>query len=299
MGKESSDSGTQEREDSDHGSHDSRAHSAPTAAEEPTHRTPSMEDAPSDSGARGQRRSAIPSSHHQEQPRLERSPGTGTPPPLSSASRSMDARLEQARRRQSAAQAALVRRRHRLELHQRSVDDAETEGKEASEELRRVEWAVAQQARTNDSGAVASSTAPVPVPDVHSRSVRMGDEAFFEGSVAFMASQLRHEFRTDLGTAVFDSAAQLLTSVRQTSSQAPELLSVRQAWSAIDHSSWRGQLQAGPTLALVTALRRAHDAAGAPVFLADPAGGPGGTPPREEAARRHPRWPKPPPRGWR
>ena len=103
-------------------------------------------------------------------------------------------------------------RRHRLELHQRSVDDAETEGKEASEELRRVEWAVAQQARTNDSGAVASSTAPVPVPDVHSRSVRMGDEAFFEGSVAFMASQLRHEFRTDLGTAVFDSAAQLLTS---------------------------------------------------------------------------------------
>ena len=127
VGKESSDSGTQEREDSDHGSHDSRGHSAPTAAEEPTHRTPSMEDAPSDSGARGQRRSAIPSSHHQEQPRLEGSPGTGTPPPLSSASRSMDASLEQARRRKSAAQAAIVRRRHRLELNQRSVDDAETE----------------------------------------------------------------------------------------------------------------------------------------------------------------------------
>ena len=105
----------------------------------------------------------------------------------------MDARLEQARRRKSAAQAAIVRRRHRLELHQRSVDDAETEDKEASEELRRVEWAVAQQARTNDSGAVASFTAPAAVPDVHSRSVRMGDEAFFEGSVAFMASQLRHE----------------------------------------------------------------------------------------------------------
>ena len=180
-----------------------------------------MEDAPSDSGARGQRRSAIPSSHHQEQPRLERSPGTGTPPPLSSASRSMDARLEQARRRKSAAQAAIVRRRHRLELHQRSVDDAETEGKEASEELRRVEWAVAQQARTNDSGAVASSTAPVPVPDVHSRSVRMGDEAFFEGSVVFMASQLRHEFRTDLGTAVLESTANICTADILSSTRAP------------------------------------------------------------------------------
>ena len=35
MGKESSDSGTQESEDSDQGSHDSRGHNAPTAAEEP------------------------------------------------------------------------------------------------------------------------------------------------------------------------------------------------------------------------------------------------------------------------
>ena len=126
----------------------------------------------------------------------------------------MDARLEQARRRKTAARAAIVRRRHRLQLHQRSVDDAETEDKAASEELRRAEWAVAQRARTDDSGAVASSTSQVPVGDVHSRSARMGDEAFFEGSVAYMASQLRHEFKTDLGTAVFETAAQLLTSVR-------------------------------------------------------------------------------------
>ena len=158
----------------------------------------------------------------------------------------MDARLEQARRRQSAAQAAIVRRRHRLELNQRSVDDAETESKEAAEELRRVEWAVAQQDRTNDSGAVAASTAPVPVPDVHLRSVRVGDEAFFDGSVAFMASQLRHEFRTDLGPTVMESVAQLITSIRQTSFESPELLSVRQAWSAIDHSSWRGAIESCP-----------------------------------------------------
>ena len=175
-------------------------------------------------------------------------------------------RLEQARRRKSAARAAIVRRRHRLQLNQRSVDDAETEDKEASEELRRAEWAVAQRARTDDSGAVASSTSQVPVRDVHSRSARMGDETFLEGSVAYMASQLRHEFKTDLGTAVFETAAQLPTSVRHTSLQAPELQSVRQAWSAMDHSSWRGQQNAGPTLALVTALRRAHDAAEVPVL---------------------------------
>ena len=91
------------------------------------------------------------------------------------------------------------------------MDDAETEDKEASEELRRAEWAVAQRARTDDSGAVASSTSQVPVRDVHSRSARMGDETFLEGSVAYMASQLRHEFKTDLGTAVYETAAQLLT----------------------------------------------------------------------------------------
>ena len=88
-----------------------------------------------------------------------------------------------------------------------------------------------------------AKSAPVPVPDVHLRSVRVGDEAFFDGSVAFMASQLRHDFRTDLGPAVMESAA-LLKSIRQTSFESPELLSVRQAWSAIDHSSWRGQLKA-------------------------------------------------------
>ena len=34
----------------------------------------------------------------------------------------------------------------------------------------------------------------------------------------------------------------------------------------MDHSSWSGQKKAGPTLALVTALRRAHDEAKAPVL---------------------------------
>ena len=127
----------------------------------------------------------------------------------------------------------IVRRRHRLQQNQRRVDDAETEDKEASEKLRRAEWAVAQQARTADSGAVVSSPSQVPVRDIHSRSARMGDEAFLEGSVAYMASQLRHEFTTNLGMAVIENASVLLTSVRLHSFQAPELLSVRQACSDI------------------------------------------------------------------
>ena len=45
---------------------------------------------------------------------------------------------------------------------------------------------------------------------------------------------------------------------------------MRQAWSDMDHSSWRGQQKAGPTLALVTALRRAHDEAEAPVLWPTP-----------------------------
>ena len=110
----------------------------------------------------------------------------------------MNASLERARRRKAAARETIVRRRHRLQLNQRRVDDAETEDKEALEELRRAEWAVEQQARTDDSGAVPSSPPQVPVKDVHTRSARIGDDAFLDGNVAYMASQLRHECKTCL-----------------------------------------------------------------------------------------------------
>ena len=80
-GQESGDSGSQGNEGSD-GSSVSRQSALP--AEDPQQRAPHVEEAPSDSGARRQRRSATsPTSHHHEQPRLEGSPGTGTPPPLS------------------------------------------------------------------------------------------------------------------------------------------------------------------------------------------------------------------------
>ena len=193
----------------------------------------------------------------------------GTSPPRRSSSQSVNARLEQARRRKAAARETVVRRRHRLELNQRSVDDAEREDKEASVELTRAAWAAAQQARADEPGAVAPSS-PVRVREVHSRSARLGDEAFLDGSVSYMASKKRHEFAAELQTAVVETASALLTSVRRLPFHSPELLSVRQAWSDMDHSSWRGQQEAGPTLALVTALRRAHDATETPVLWPTP-----------------------------
>ena len=69
-----------------------------------------------------------------------------------------------------------------------------------------------------------------------------------------------------LRTAVVAKASALLTSVRCLSFHSPELLSVWQAWSDMDHSSWRGQQKAGPTLTLVATLRRAHDDTEAPVL---------------------------------
>ena len=108
------------------------------------------------------------------------------------------------------------------------------------------------------------------VRDVHSRSARMGDEDFLDGSVSYMASEKRHEFAADLPTEVIETASALITSVRRSFFKSPELLSVRQAWSDMDHSSWRGQQKAGPTLALVAALRRAHDETEAPVLWPTP-----------------------------
>ena len=174
--------------------------------------------------------------------------------------------LERARRQPTVARETTHRRRQRHNLYQRRVDEAECAEREAAAALTRVEWAAERYARAGDSVAVATSPSPARVQHVHSPSERRGDEAFFDGSVACMASAARDEFSAELRTAVVDKASALLTSFRRSSYQYPELLSVRQAWSDIDHISWRGQKKAGPTLALATALRRAHDETQAPVL---------------------------------
>ena len=124
----------------------------------------------------------------------------GTSPPRRTNSQSVNLRLEQARRREAVARETTVRRRQRLELNQRRVDDAEKEEKEASAALTRAEWAAGQQARADNSVAVVPSPSPVRVRDVHSRSARMGDEDFLDGSVSYMASEKRREFAADLRT---------------------------------------------------------------------------------------------------
>ena len=223
MGKESRDSGTQESETSDEGSQVSRGHRAPNA-EEPKHPTPKVEEAPSDLGARWQRQSATPSEHQRiVQPRPTDSPKMGTSSPRRTTLQSENAHLEQARRREAVARETTVRRRQRLDLNQRRVVDAEREEKAASAELTRAEWAAGQQARADNSVAVAPSPSPLRVRDFHSRSARLGDEAFLDGSVSYMASEKRHEFTADLRTEVIETASALLTSVRPSSFKSPEI----------------------------------------------------------------------------
>ena len=253
---------------SDEGSQDSRGHSAPPA-EQPKLPTPRVDEAPSDLGARWQRYSEASSEHERpEQPRPMGTKRMVTRPSRLTDSPSVKVRLERARRRFTVARETTLRRRQRVNVNQRRVDDAEREEKEASAPLTSAEWATGQQARVDDSVAVAPSPSPVRVRDVHSRSARLGDEAFLNGSVSF--SEKRHEFAADSRTAVIETASALLTSVRLSFFQSPELLSVRQAWSDMDHSSWSGQQKAGPTLVLVTALRKAHDATEAPVLWPTP-----------------------------
>ena len=110
-----------------------------------------------------------------------------------------------------------------------------------------------ETARARDTVAAATPPPPARVQNVHSGSKRPGNDVFLDGSVRLMASSARFEFSAKLRAAVVEKASALLTSVRGTSLHSPELLSVRQVWSKMDHSSWQGQLRAAPTLDLVTA----------------------------------------------
>lgn len=77
---------------------------------------------------------------------------------------------------------------------------------------------------------------------------------------AFMSSAPRQEFLPELGAPIAEKVSSLLQSVRRTSLQEAELLSVAKAWTDMESSSYLGQKKAAPTLALVFALRAAHDA---------------------------------------
>ena len=232
-----------------------------------------MEEAPSDLAARWKRQSASSPDHerlvlprptdtHRPGTSPTRGPGTDSSPVL--------VVLEHARRQHTVACETSHRRRQRLQLNQRRVDDVDRAEREAAAVLVRAEWVAGQHAQAGDSVAVATSTSPVRVCHVHYRSERPGNEAFFDGSVSYMASAELNEVSAELRTAAVKKAPALLTSVRCSSFQSPGLLSVRQAWSDTDHSSWSGQQKGGPTLALIIALRRAHDETETPVLWPTP-----------------------------
>ena len=135
---------------------------------------------------------------------------------------------------------------------------------EYTAETTRDQEVVDRTARARDSFSAATPPPPARVQSVTSRSERPGDDAFTDGSVAFMDASARVEFPAKLRAEVVAKASALPTSVRRTSLYPSELLSVRQAWSKMDNSSWQGQLRAAPTLDFVPALRTAHDEATTP-----------------------------------
>ena len=179
-----------ESEALDGGSHHSRGLSVPNE-EHPKLPSPREEGAPSDSGARWQRQPASAASEEHQRPAQPRpvvAHRMGTSPPRRTDSWSAKVRLEQARRWHTAGRETTLRRRRRLELNQRRVDDAERAERETSAELMSAEWAAGQHARARDSVAVATFPSPVRAQPVHSRSDRLGDEAFMDSSCLLYTS---------------------------------------------------------------------------------------------------------------
>ena len=100
-----------------------------------------------------------------------------------------------------------------------------------------------------------------------------------------MASAPRVELSPALATAMMETASTFFTLARQGSRHAVAL-SVEAAWTRMYGTSYAGHTIAVPTLALVKALRMAHDEAPDPVFWPNPGGRVGGTQPGETATQR-------------
>ena len=177
---------------------------------------------------------------------------------------------ERARRAHQIARETTLWRWQRLVSDQRRVEEAEWAEREAAAEMTRAEGVVDRTAQARDSVAAAIPSPRARVQNVHSRSERPGDDDFLDGSATFVASSARVKFSAKVRAVVVAMAPGLLTSVRRTSLHPPEPLSVRQAWSKMDHCSCQGQLRAAPTLDLVTALRLDHNVAQAPVLWPTP-----------------------------
>ena len=147
------------------------------------------------------------------------------------------AEAERTRRALQEAQVTTLGRKGRLhELHRR-IAAAESEEREAAKAAAKAQLSLDRVIGTATAGASAGPTPSTRRQSANSQSTRPGDEAFLDGSVQLMDSSPHVEFAPTLGAALVAKASVLLTSVRRTSFNPPKLLSVRRAWSEMDHSS--------------------------------------------------------------
>ena len=155
-----------------------------------------------------------------------------------------------------------IARRRRFE---EGIEQAKIAAREATLVAKRAQQALAQSVASAAAGATAAPSLSSRSQGVASQRPRPGNDAFFKGIVAFMASAPRVHFFSALATAVVETACALLSSERPASRQA-DVLSVEAAWARVDCTPYARQTRAAPTLALVKALLIAHDEDPDPVF---------------------------------
>ena len=118
-------------------------------------------------------------------------------------------------------------------------------------------------------GATAAPSPSTRPQGVAFQKPRPGDDALTRGSVVCMASAPRVELSAELAKAVVATAFALLKSEKQVLLHT-EGLSVGAAWARTKIDPFYGHMRRAPTLALVKALRMAHDEALDPVLLPTP-----------------------------
>ena len=184
-----------------------------------------------------------------------------------------DSEISRAQRALDEANATLLRReeRRRLDDERRhredhALDQARAVAREASRAVERARQAVALSATSTPARATPSPARPLGVA---SQETRPGDDVFMSSSVQYMATTSRVNFSAHLAEALIAAATALLTSERRSSFKAEDLW-VGVVWARRDNSSAFGQMRRAPTLALVNALRLAHDDAPDPVLWPTP-----------------------------
>ena len=156
------------------------------------------------------------------------------------------------------------RRRHdeeRRRCEDEALDQARAAAREASRAVERARLAIALSATSTAARATPPPARPLGVA---SQETRPGDDPFVSNSVQYMSTTPRVELSADLGEAGV-AAATVLTSERRSSFRA-ECLSVGAVWARRDNNSAFGQIRRATTLALIKALRLAHDDAPDPVL---------------------------------